>query len=730
MPPNRYKRMNKTKNKLNQKLHTFLLLFFLVFLPNFSFAQNETEIERYVTAKLIPEKTKILPGQAIIIGIDLKIAPKWHVYWINPGDSGLPIKITWRTSEPFVEKEINWPVPDKILYDPLANYGYGEHVTLLQTIQAPSNLSEKPISLEATLNMLVCNDICIPETANISIILNDPNTKEVDNTAIIAEAKKRLPNSLPAQALFSEENSNLIIKVTPESEDFWEGVNIETAEFFPIEWGLINHFQSAIKEINNQTLTLKQSRGETSITKLKSLEGLLTFTDMTGVYHGYAISAKPDTNLLKTNEELVKNTTNVQERNIVISKTQENNLTFVQAILFAFLGGVILNLMPCVFPVISLKALSLIKLSGKQKKAAQLYGIAYSIGVILSFIFVGTCLIALKQASLAIGWGFQLQNPVIVAALTYLLFIIGLNLLGFFEFSDKFSNLGHKLTKGENLISSFFTGVLATIVATPCMAPFMAAALGYALIQSTIIGLSVFASLGLGLSLPYLLLCIVPSLRLILPKPGAWMNTFKQFLAFPMIGFSIWLVSILTQQTGALGVTLVLLGLLFISMAIWLLKLRHKKPIIKALSVIILILPVTFLGLINTIAPPNNDGTSYNFGTAFSNKKLDEALKGDKPIFIEMTAAWCITCKLNHAVAIDTIKTKEIFAAKEIQYMIGDWTNYDKDITEYLEKLGRNGVPIYVYYPPRDPDTKNRPDPLILPQILTTGILEQYVLEK
>lgn len=333
-----------------------------------------------------------------------------------------------------------------------------------------------------------------------------------------------------------------------------------------------------------------------------------------------------------------------------------------------------------------------------------------------------------------IGWGFQLQNPIIISLLTYLLFLIGLNLSGFFEIGNTFGNAGQKLTQGDGLNSSFFTGVLATIVATPCTAPFMSVAIGYALLQPAYVSLSVFAALGLGLAFPYLVLSFVPTLQKSMPKPGAWMDIFKQFLAFPMFAFAAWLVWILAQQAGSFGVLGILLGMILLSFAIWLSKVKPRKGKMKTVGVILIALSLLgALAVIPAKSSPMNlkevsevSAQELSYET-YSPPNLKAALDSSAPVFVEMTAAWCITCKVNHASSINRSSTIQLFAKNNVRYLVGDWTNYDPEITQYLKEFGRNGVPIYVFYGAPDPKTNLRPEPVVLPQILTPAIVANTV---
>ncbi len=680
--------------------------------------------ERYTQVRVVPEKTYINSSDEITLAVEIKLAPHWHVYWKNPGDSGLAVKIDWKTPEDFELSEISWPTPKKISYDILSNYGYYEEAILLQTLKVPNDLPAGKVTLTANVAMLVCNEICIPESAEISVDFND-GTVNIDNSDYIKIAKSKIAKTLDGEFSYSEKNNNLILSLTTQNSELLNAATQNNIEFFPLEWGIINYLAKPEIMLENDKITISHERSDRKLSDITDLKGLVVIKIPNNPNKGFAIKAasKP----LTTAKNLTP-TKDVQKS--VQPSLQTDKITWLSAIYLALFGGIILNLMPCVFPVLSIKALSLIKMGEKDNKMARLHGISYTLGVILSFLAIGATLLVLKEAGTAVGWGFQLQNPIIVAILAYLLFIIGLNLIGFFEFGNKLGNIGNKMAQGKSLSGSFFTGTLATVVATPCTAPFMGAAMGFAMTQNALISMSVFASLGFGLALPYLLLSYFPILRKFLPKPGAWMDIFKQFLAFPIFASSIWLVWVLSEQSGSYGVLLILLGMLAIAFCIWLSHLhnKHGKLITRLLLILCLSLPLFSLSYIKSTEDAICSSEKIHpLGEVFSNDKLSRLLEGDRPIFVEMTAAWCITCKVNHALAINTNIIKTTFKDNNVSYLIGDWTNKDDVITEYLDKFGRNGVPLYVFYGARNLTTGERPNAVLLPQVITTSIIKKAV---
>lgn len=409
----------------------------------------------------------------------------------------------------------------------------------------------------------------------------------------------------------------------------------------------------------------------------------------------------------------------------------EIKTTLLQAIVFAFFGGLILNLMPCVFPILSIKALSLIKLREKGRGFAAMNGIAYTLGVLASFALVGSLLMGIKIAGGDIGWGFQLQNPAIVLALAYLLFIIGLNLSGMFDINASFIGVGASFANKHGFAGSFFTGVLATMVATPCTAPFMAGALGYALVQPPVVAMSVFVALGFGLALPYLLLSVVPGLAAILPRPGLWMEKFRELLAFPVYASAMWLIWVLSIQTGSSGLLWSLMGVVAIAFALWLFAHKPYQKTRRAIIILIALAALLFAALpfIDKTLLQKPSQASSQEANAYSEEKLNAALNGNDPVFVYMTASWCITCKVNERIAINTDATRALISENKVMVLEGDWTNMNPEITKFLKSYDRAGVPLYVYYGPRGKDGQ-RPTPAVLPQILTPGLMAETFQQK
>lgn len=684
--------------------------------------------ERYVQVRTLPERGHVKPGDQIWIGIEQSIYPEWHTYWKNPGDSGAEARIKWSLPDGFIISDIHWPTPHKLSYGPLMNFGYSDRVILLQKLQVPNELPEGPLTLSAEFEILVCKEECIPEFSEHTITLNGPNAQFEDNSEYLNTAATRLPIPVKWETKYKEQGKLFVITITPDKPDMFKGIDVSTAEFFPFDWGLISNPEKAEVWVDDNEageIRIAQKRGDRSLNALNDIKGVLAF-DTQGTRLGFAFTAKKD---MPVPAPAVQEEEKQPES--APAEAPRSDISLIGALFLALLGGIVLNLMPCVFPVLSIKALSLVKISEKQPGLAALHGFAYTAGIVLSFLAIAALLIALKAAGAEIGWGFQLQNPFVVALLAYLLFVIGLNFSGGYEISSRFGNIGQKLTQGEGLSASFFTGILATLVATPCTAPFMAAAIGYALLQPALINLMIFAALGLGLALPYLALSLAPALQKKMPKPGPWMENFRQFLAFPMFASAAWLVWVIAQQAGPMGVLSVLMGMVFLALGLWLLghmpKGAYWRYKLRILALISFVLAILMLPATHMAAPDEHAPDTGKFGEAYSPEKLKTFLAGSDPVFVEMTAAWCITCKLNHATSINIDKTKTVFADHNVQYLIGDWTNQDPEITKYLNSFGRNGVPVYVYYGAPTDALGHRPEPVVLPQILTPGIVAETI---
>jgi len=609
-----------------------------------------------------------------LLGIRMDMQENWHTYWKNPGDSGGPIKVKWSHDDNVSISDLYWPTPSLIPYEPLMTYGYKNFVIFPFEI---INTNNKNSFIEASIDFLICDDICVPEKALIKTSLQDIET---DN--LLYDWFLKVPaQTLPVKASLDEDYINI---------RFSSPFNVTSAIFFVDNQDIVNH-------ASDQTLTKEENN---YLLRVKKIEDIDDFDNLSGVIEinndeGYIINADIDG-----------------------GKQNSLNITFLQALIFAFVGGLILNLMPCVFPIISLKVLSFVSMSNQSPSKIRAHALSFCAGVIISFLLIGLLMILLKQAGLYLGWGFQLQSPLVVGLLSLLMFIIGLILLSDINIGSSLTKLGG-VGSNDNLIGSFSTGVLAVIVASPCTAPFMGAALGYALIQPSGVTLPVFSALGLGFAFPYFILSASPGLINYLPKPGSWMVTLKEFFAFPMFATSIWLIWVFSLQTSSNELIFLLITILIISLLIWVAT-KISNQIYKMMLLIFAILVVFFQFKdipSNEIQSPSAlKLESFNY-VEWSANIENEYQEKNQAYLINFTAAWCITCQANDKIALSRPNIKEYINKNNIEYVVADWTNKNDEILKTLEKYDRNGVPLYIFWKPGMIESK------ILPAILTEQIL-------
>lgn len=705
---------------MSRKLYHILLIFMTFTL--FSMAEcsiAQAQEERHARIRLVPEFSYIEPGQTMYVAIEQTIDAGWHTYWMNPGDSGEAPAIRWTLPEGFEAGAIKWPVPEKIMIGGLGNYGYTGTATLLQEITAPENLPEGPLTLKADIDILVCAEICIPESSVHEITLNDAAASREDNTAYMDDAYNRMPAPFDWYTSYWEDDQeNFVMRFELNQPVFVATMSKKIRfDLMMKDWGILDDAAVTYPDISRERILVWQKRGGRPLAALDRLEGLLAYEDREGIRRAVAFTAVPEP------EWKARQTAALPAPAPAPQTPAKSHEPIGIILLFALMGGIILNLMPCVFPVLSLKALKLCRMAGKEIAHARIHGILYAAGVMAAFAAFALLLTALKEAGAQIGWGFHLQNPAFVALLACLMFVIGLNLSGLFEL--RVSIGGKSMAEENGYAASFLTGVLATVVATPCTAPFMGVAMGYALTQGTIITIAVFLTLGFGLALPYLALSFIPALQRALPKPGAWMEKFRHIMAWPMYATAAWLAWVYAQQMPAFAVLWLAAGMLFIAGGILLMK--KRKGFLRILGFAALL--IAFLPVLSGIRhdPPAQMQNVTEGWMPYEEKSFAALLAGDDPLFVNMTAAWCITCKINEKAVLELQGTKDLFRKNSVRTVMGDWTNYNPEITAYLESFGRKGVPLYVYYGPRDKVTGQRPEPAILPQIVTSGTLEKTI---
>ena len=674
-----------------------------------------------VQAELVTEPRAIEPGKTFTVAVRLSMKEHWHTYWRNPGDSGLATEIAWTLPAGFSAGPIQWPVPERIPVAHLVNYGYDGETALLVDITPSASLpAGRSVELKAKVSYLVCERECIPGEADLSASLpvaasggggSDPTIRYVFDAARATLPK---PAPWPVRAEASGDAVTLRVEAS--------GLRPETSKsayFFAAEETAIDHAAPQLLTVDGSGLTLRMTASPVASAPARpDMPGVLVLDEDTGgatVRQAFQVGIMPAA-------------ASSSAGSLPTSAPVPVDLglgTVATILLFGFLGGLVLNLMPCVFPVLSIKVMSLVRHSGQGAGAIRASGLAYGAGVVASFLALAGLLLALRGAGQEIGWGFQLQSPALVVALIFLLAGVGLSLSGLVEFGTGLAARAGSVSARDGIGGSFLTGVLAAIVATPCTAPFMGVAIGYALTAPAPLALAVFAALGLGLAAPFLVLTISPGLLVRMPRPGAWMEVLKQVLAFPIYATVAWLLFVLSQQVGPNGLFAALLGLVLVGFGLWSWRVASTSSGIgrrvghgAALASLVALLAVGWAVAQDAGAGSGDVGRSAATSGAerFSQIRLDTLRGEGRPVFVNMTAAWCITCLVNERAVLSTAAIKAGFADKGIAYLKGDWTNQNPEITRLLEQHGRSGVPLYVLYP-------GRGEPIVLPQILTESVV-------
>jgi thiol:disulfide interchange protein len=654
-----------------------------------------------VKAKLIAAHRTVAPGQTLWVDLHLDIEPGWHTYWRNPGDSGLPTEIAWKLPPGFAAGDIVWPVPERFVASGIGNYGYSGAVDLLVPITVPQQLDGTgEARLEADASWLVCSEICIPGEAKLALALPAATTAEPadpDTAALFAAARGHLPQPVQFALGFAATAHDIRVSVPAQAI---AGLDRPSPSFFPADANIVDVAAEPKTERRGDgiDIVLQRATGPTAAAPGDKLAGVLVVRGADGTARAFSVEAN---------------------RAAAAPPPEDDTaLAWWQALLLALLGGIALNLMPCVFPVLSLKLVNLAGRGSDREHRQQ--GVAYAAGVILSFTSLGGALLILRAGGAAIGWGFQLQSPLVVGLLAYLLFAMGLSLSGVAEFGAGLVGIGGRFAGRGGVLGAFGTGVLATVVATPCTAPFMGAALGFALVAPAPLALAIFVVLGIGLALPLALASLVPTLAHALPRPGAWMAIFKQLLAFPLYGTVAWLIWVLIQEVGPEGALPALFGLVFVGFAVWVYGVtRFARPAARRLGAGLAAAGIVAALIVAATASPAGAGSAARAANRealgyepFSTARLSVLAAEHRPAFVNLTAAWCITCLINERATLDNSVVRRAFADRHIVALKGDWTRQDPEITGFLQKFGRSGVPLYLLY-------DGSGTPTVLPQILT-----------
>ena len=670
--------------------------------------------------ELISEQSSVAPGDTFWIGIRMDMRDGWYVYYRNPGDSGLPMTVNWTHDGDYDISDIYWPYPKwKDVPGGLTSYAYEDSILYMMEAVAPEDLNPgDKITLKAETDYLICEDVCIPEYADLEMTIPITDASEFNEAwgPYFSQTRHRLPATLTYwQATAKSDDSTATLKLTTDAFGIPDYTSVI---YYANVAGQIENGADQPITISGDTLTLQLQKSTYKSGEIDSLTGIVYNEqgwDESGRIKAMTIS-------VSTGKEAMAAT----ENSFSVLSSQ-----FLVILGFAFLGGLILNAMPCVFPILSIKVMNFVQISGDDPRKAKLHGWVFGAGVLLSFLVLAGLLLLLRAGGQELGWGFQLQTPAFIAFMTFLMFGLGLSLMGVFDIGYSLMNAAGSAETGDGLRGSFFSGVLATILATPCTAPFMGTALGAAITMPSTAALVVFSALGAGMAAPYILLSSFPALMKMLPKPGAWMETFKQFMAFPLFATAIWLAWVYGQQTGINGLGALLVGLLLMSIGIWILhrwqatQISSGARIVSRSTVALLVIGgflFTTAGSSDTDMSSQSANGSYidSYGVEwepYTKDKVDSYVAAGQNVFIDFTADWCITCKANERIAFSSEEVRQTFSEKNFVMVKADWTTRNPEITRALESFGRNGVPLYVIY------SKSIDEPMILPELLTPGIV-------
>jgi thiol:disulfide interchange protein len=650
----------------------------------------------HLTAELTTLSPQIAIGGTLQAGLVLAMEEHWHVYWLNAGDSGEPPKITWTLPAGITAAPMQFPAPQRLPLGPLMDFGYEDQVAFPVLLTAAPGMKPGKVHLDAHVTWLVCASQCLPGKAHLGIDLEvvPGPLPQPPMVGALAESITGLPVPLPSGMSVTAVGDAKKIFITLKT-----GSHETSAEFYPFDQEVIeNATDQPVEPLPDGVRIWLVRSADTATGPLpKTLHGLVKLSSgaaydfTTNLTAGVvpAVGAKKD------------------------RTAGSVDLSAFSAIGLAFLGGLLLNLMPCVFPVLFLKGLALVNSSGEEKGRQRLHGLVYTLGIVVSFWVIVAALLILRAGGRELGWGFQLQSPGFVAVLASLVFFLGLSLAGQFELGLSLTSAGGDLARKQGLAGSFFTGVLATVVATPCMGPLMGAAVGFALAQPTWLTFVVFTALALGLALPYLALSMQPQWTRFLPKPGAWMETLKQATAVPLFATAIWLTWVYAQLYSKDGINRMvplLVCYLILAIAGWTLG-KWPARWGSGIAAVLLILFAIALPL-RRITVETLEWKPY------TQANFDAARASGQPVFIDFTAAWCLSCQVNEKAVLQTAEIESTLITGHVQLLKADWTQYDPTITRELAAVGRSGVPTYVIYPP---GKASNPD--VLPEFLTKDVV-------
>jgi thiol:disulfide interchange protein DsbD len=726
-----------------------LSAFFLLAAGLPALAASSSADADHVHVQLVFRKAQLYPGGGDHGGLYFKLEPGWHVYWKNPGDAGLPPHIHWTLPEGVTAEPLQFTAPKRLPLGPLMDYGYEDEVLYPFRLELAKSVKPGTIVLHAKVDWLICRASCIPGNADLEItqtIVAAAPAKDLDNgpgVEIWRRLARLLPDALPPGDRIFFQTTKEGFRLTVET-----GRRESSAVFFPSDQDILDNPapQRLTATTNGLTLELKKDASLTE--NPKELKGVLELSsgrnyEIVALPPGVAAVAQSAAGNQTSGEAAsgakapaYPTPSNQSSRSPllpcgtgILEKAHTTTLLKLLRISgLAFLGGLLLNLMPCVFPVLFLKGLALVHTGHRELHRLRAHGLVYALGILVSFWVLVGVLLGLRAAGATLGWGFQFQSPVFLSLMAGLLFFLGLSLAGQFEIGLTLTSAGGSLAAKQGYTGSFFTGVLAVVVATPCTAPFMGAAIGYALAQSAAVTFVVFTALALGLAAPYVALTLQPAWTRILPKPGAWMEVLRQAVAVPIFITVIWLAWVLTKGYGADILWTLLASFLLLAIAGWFLGRWPAKRWSAAVAALILLGVVALavfgqrlVGESTGMAGPSGkatlDSAAANGWEPWSAEAVSRYQAQGRPVFVDFTASWCLSCQVNERVALNQPEVKQAFQSARVALLRADWTRHDEAITQALTALGRSGVPAYALYTP------GQSEPQMLPEVLTPGIV-------
>ena len=689
-------------------MRRFSILFALLVvyvLAHPAFADSNSADAKHLHVELVFPHNQLYPGGSNEAGLYFRLEPGWHVYWENAGDSGEPPHIKWTLPNGLTAGPIQFPVPRRLPLGPLMDFGYESEVLFPFGFQVDDNLKEGPAILHAKVDWLVCREVCIPGKAeldeNVELMHTAPMPAAVSGAdqTLWDRLANKLPQPFPAgdSAVFQSTPAGFRLAV-------FTGQHETQAVFFPEDQNILSNPAPQPMTPTATGLILDLTKDPNLTVSPAQLKGVL---ELSGG-RNYEIAATPGT--------------------VAPPPPAFSFLGLARIAGFAFLGGMLLNLMPCVFPVLFLKGLALVNSGAEERHKLRAHGFVYTLGILVSFWALVGALLGLRAAGATLGWGFQFQSPVFLSLMASLLFFLGLSLAGQFDIGLTLTSTGGSLAAKQGYAGSFFTGVLAVVVATPCTAPFMGAAVGYALAQSAAVTFTVFTALALGLAAPYVALTLHPAWTRLMPKPGAWMEVLKQAVSVPIFGTVIWLAWVIAQAYGAALLAALLSSLLLLAVAGWFLGRWPARRwatiiamfIVVAVAAVSVVAPREFAVAATSSMRSSTKGSTATW-QPWSADVVQHSLAAGQPVFVDFTASWCLSCQVNERVALDTPEVMQAFGAKNVVLLRADWTREDPAITQALAALGRSGVPVYALYTP------GQSTPQLLPQVLTPGIVKDAV---